>query len=165
MPRISADALASADVMDIVRQTALTHHNLFESNHLRTDFVMVVLYALVRQSLERLEETIADTPALRQIFDQSSLPWKCRHGATATSKVRVALHFQAAVASGRTLRFNHFPISASATSRSYCVSSPSQNWGELPKKRARRRAVSAVTLRLPSTIALIRRASMPVLIA
>jgi hypothetical protein len=36
---------------------------------------MVVLYALVRQTLERLEETIADTPALRQIFNQSSLPW------------------------------------------------------------------------------------------
>ena len=76
MPRISAEALASADVMDIARQTAHTHHNLFESQHLRTDFVMVVLYALVRQTLERLEETIADTPALRQIFDQSSLPWK-----------------------------------------------------------------------------------------
>jgi len=41
MPRISAEALASADVMDIARQTAHVHHNLFESNHLRTDFVMV----------------------------------------------------------------------------------------------------------------------------
>ena len=76
MLRISAEALASADVMDIARQTAHVHHDLFESNHLRTDFVMVVLYALVRQTLERLEETIADNPALRQIFDQSSLPWK-----------------------------------------------------------------------------------------
>ncbi len=76
MPRISAEALADADVMDIARQTAQAHHNLFESDHLRTDFVMVVLYVLVRQTLERLEETIADTPALRQIFDQSCLPWK-----------------------------------------------------------------------------------------
>ena len=54
----------------------MSMHDLFESQHLSTDFVMVVLYALVRQTLDHLEETIADTPALRQIFNQSSLPWK-----------------------------------------------------------------------------------------
>ncbi len=76
MPRISAEALTSADVMDVARQIIQVHHNLFESNHLRTDFVMMVVYALVRQALERLEEVIEDTPALRQAFDQSALPWK-----------------------------------------------------------------------------------------
>ncbi len=76
IPRISADALASAGAMDIARQTAQAHHNLLQSNCLRTDFVMVVLYALVRQTLEHLEEIISDTPALRQIFNQSALPWK-----------------------------------------------------------------------------------------
>ena len=76
MPRISAVALASAGAMDIARQTAQAHHNLFQSNYLRTDFVMVVLYALMRQTMEHLEETISDTPALRQIFNQSALPWK-----------------------------------------------------------------------------------------
>jgi hypothetical protein len=76
MPRISADALASAGALDIARQTAQVHHSLLQSNCLRTDFVMVVLYALMRQTLERLEEIISDTPALRQAFDQSALPWK-----------------------------------------------------------------------------------------
>jgi hypothetical protein len=76
MPRISAEALANADVMEVARQTAQAHHNLFESNHLRTDFVMVVLYALMRRTLERLEETISATPALRQAIHQGSLPWK-----------------------------------------------------------------------------------------
>ena len=76
MPRISANALASAGPMDVARQIAQAHHSLFESNCLRTDFVMVVLYALMRQTLERLEEIISDTPALRQILSQSALPWK-----------------------------------------------------------------------------------------
>ena len=61
---------------DIARQTAQVHRTVLESTHLRTDFVMVLLYALVRQTMERLEEAIADTPALRQTFNQSALPWK-----------------------------------------------------------------------------------------
>ena len=84
MPRMSAEALANADVMDVARITAQAHHQLFKSNHLRTDFVAMVLYGLMRQSQERLEEVIEGTPALWQAFNQSSLPWKCRHGATAT---------------------------------------------------------------------------------
>ncbi len=76
MPRVSAEALVEADVMDIARQTAQVHYLLFQSDHLRTDFVMLVVYGLIRQSLERLEETIKDTPALLQMFRQSDLPWK-----------------------------------------------------------------------------------------
>ncbi len=75
MPHISAEALATADVMDVARQIIQVHNKLFESNHLRTDFVMVVVYALVRQALERLEEIIADTPAIQQAIHQSALPW------------------------------------------------------------------------------------------
>jgi hypothetical protein len=62
--------------MDIARQTVQMHHSLLQSNYLRTDFVIVVLYAIMCQTLERLEEIISDTPALRQIFNQSALPWK-----------------------------------------------------------------------------------------
>ncbi len=76
MPRMSAEALANADVMDVARTAAHAHHQLFKSNHLRTDFVVMVLYGLMRQSLERLEEVIEQTPALLQAFNQSSLPWK-----------------------------------------------------------------------------------------
>jgi len=76
MPRMSAEALANADVMGVARTAAQAHHQLFKSNHLRTDFVVMVLYGLMRQSLERLEEVIEQTPALLQAFNQSSLPWK-----------------------------------------------------------------------------------------
>jgi len=76
MPRMSAEALADADVVDVARQIAQKHHDLFASNYLRTDFVMFLIYALMRQTLERLEEIIEDTPALRQAFNQGDLPWK-----------------------------------------------------------------------------------------
>ncbi|MBI3340119.1 MAG: hypothetical protein HY022_08315 [Chloroflexi bacterium] len=76
MPRISAEALANSEVMDAARSVAQAHEQLLTSNHLRTDFVMMVLYELIRQTLEHLDEVIEATPALRQAFDQNSLPWK-----------------------------------------------------------------------------------------
>lgn len=79
MPRISADALANSDVMDVARNVAQAHERLFNSNHLKTDFVMMVLYRLMRQTLERFEEVIEDTPALRQAFDKSALPWNSNY--------------------------------------------------------------------------------------
>jgi hypothetical protein len=76
MPRVSAEALANSDVMDVARNTAQAHHQLLASNHLRTDFVVMVLYGLMRRSLNSLEEMVEQTPALRQAFNQGSLPWK-----------------------------------------------------------------------------------------
>jgi hypothetical protein len=76
MPRVSAEALADADVMQIVRTIAQTHQQLFRSNHIQTDFVMLTLYGLMRQTLEQMEELIENTPALRQAFEQGHLPWK-----------------------------------------------------------------------------------------
>jgi hypothetical protein len=76
MPRVSAEALVEADVMETTRQTAQVHHLLFQSDHLRTDFVMLVVYGLMRQSLEHLDEIIHQSPAIQQAFLQSDLPWK-----------------------------------------------------------------------------------------
>ena len=76
MPRISAEALANSDVMEIGRTTAHAHNQLLGSQYLKTDFVVMVLYGLMRQTLERLEEVIEQTPTLQQAFEQSSLPWK-----------------------------------------------------------------------------------------
>jgi hypothetical protein len=72
MPRVSAEALADADVMQVVRSVAETHRQVFRSNHLKTDFVMLTLYGLIRQTLERLEEIIEETPALRQAFEKNN---------------------------------------------------------------------------------------------
>lgn len=76
MPRVSAEALAEADVLENARTLAQAHQELFGSHHLKTDFVMLTVYGLMRQTLEGLEELIENTPALRQVFNQSDLPWK-----------------------------------------------------------------------------------------
>ena len=76
MPRVSAEALTDADVMQIVRTVAQTHQQMFKSNHIKTDFVMLTVYGLMRQTLEQMEELIENTPALRQAFEQGDLPWK-----------------------------------------------------------------------------------------
>ena len=62
--------------MEIARQTIQAHHQVLQSKHLKTDFVMVIEYGLIRQTLERLEEIIQETPALKQAITQSPLPWK-----------------------------------------------------------------------------------------
>jgi hypothetical protein len=72
MPRVSAEALAEADVMLMVRAAAETHRQIFRSNHLKTDFVMLTLYGLMRKTLEQLEEMIEETTALRQAFEKTN---------------------------------------------------------------------------------------------
>jgi hypothetical protein len=72
MPRVSAEALVNADVMQLVRAVAETHQQIFNSNHIKTDFVMLALYGLMHQTLERLEEIIEETPALRQVFEKTN---------------------------------------------------------------------------------------------
>ena len=66
----TCEALADAEVMQIVRSVAETHGQVFKSGHIKTDFVMLTLYGLMRQSLNKLEEIIEETPALRQAFEQ-----------------------------------------------------------------------------------------------
>lgn len=72
MPRVSAEALAEAEVMQVVRSVAETHQQIFKSSHIKTDFVMLTLYGLVRRTQERLEEIIDETPALRQTFEKNN---------------------------------------------------------------------------------------------
>jgi hypothetical protein len=76
MPRISAAALADANLMDVARVLGRTHNQMLSSEHLKTDFVMMVLYGLMRQTLDQLEEIIEQTPSLRQALEKSGLPWK-----------------------------------------------------------------------------------------
>lgn len=72
MPRVSAEALAEAEVMQVVRSVAKAHQQVFKSGHIKTDFVMLTLYGLVRRTLNKLEEIIDETPALRQAFEQTN---------------------------------------------------------------------------------------------
>ncbi len=72
MPRLSAEALANAEVMQVVRTIAETHRQIFKSVHVKTDFVMLALYGLMRQTLEQLEQAIEGSPALRQAFEKNN---------------------------------------------------------------------------------------------
>lgn len=72
MPRVSAEALANAEVMEAVRCVAEIHQQVFKSSHIKTDFVMLALYGLMRHTLERIETIIEDTPALRQAFEKTN---------------------------------------------------------------------------------------------
>jgi hypothetical protein len=74
MPRVSAEALAEAEAMQVAGKVAEAFDTMFASRQLKTDFVLVVLYALVSQSLDRLETLIAEAPAVQQVLAQSDLP-------------------------------------------------------------------------------------------
>ena len=71
MPPVSAEALAGSEVLGIARQVAQVHQRLFESAHLRTDFVVTILHELLCRTLARLEAHIKETPALRQALGQA----------------------------------------------------------------------------------------------
>jgi len=73
MPGLSAEALVEAEAMQIVVGVARAFGDMFASNHLKADFVLVMIYALVAGALERLETLIADTPAVQQVLAQSDL--------------------------------------------------------------------------------------------
>jgi hypothetical protein len=76
MARISAEALSEASLMDVARVLGRSHEQMLSSQHLKTDFVMLVLYRLMRQTLDQLEEIIEQTPSLRQALEKTALPWK-----------------------------------------------------------------------------------------
>ena len=73
MPRLSAESLVEAQAMQVTVDVAQAFGAMFSSNHLKADFVLVLLYALVAGALERLETLIADTPAVQQVLAQSDL--------------------------------------------------------------------------------------------
>jgi len=73
MPRLSAEALVEAEAMQVAGEVAQALGNLFNSEHLKADFVLVTLYALIASTLERLETQIAESPAAQGVLAQSDL--------------------------------------------------------------------------------------------
>ena len=73
MPRLSAEALVEAEAMQVVGEVAQALNDLFNSEHLKADFVLVTLYALIAGALERLETLIAESPAAQGVLAQSDL--------------------------------------------------------------------------------------------
>ena len=73
MPRLSAEALVEAEAMQVAGEVAQALADLFNSEHLKADFVLVTLYALVAGTMERLETLIAESPAAQGVLAQSDL--------------------------------------------------------------------------------------------
>jgi hypothetical protein len=59
--------------MQIVVGAAGAFRATFASPHLKADFVLVTLYALVAGTLDRLETLIAESPAAQEVITQSDL--------------------------------------------------------------------------------------------
>lgn len=68
-------------------------------------------------------------------------------------------------ARGATSRSIRLPIEWRATSRSQSICRPSQNSGDMAKKRPSRSAVSAVIVRSPRTIPVMRLRGTPIALA
>jgi hypothetical protein len=82
MPRLSAEALVEAEAMQIVVGAAGAFRATFTSPHLKADFVLVTLYALLAGTLDRLEILIAESPAAQEVITQndlSNIPTQWRH--------------------------------------------------------------------------------------
>ena len=73
MPRLSAEALVEAEAMRVAGEVAQALADLFNSEHLKVDFVLVTLYAMIAGTLERLETLIAESPAAQGVLAQSDL--------------------------------------------------------------------------------------------
>jgi len=73
MPRLSAEALVEAEAMQVAGEVARAFGALFTSKHLKADFVLVTLYALVAGALEHLETLIVESPAAQGVLAQSDL--------------------------------------------------------------------------------------------
>ncbi len=76
MPRLAAEALASAPAMEGLRSVLQVHESLFVSQPFRSDFVVVTFWGFLRQTQERLNQIISQTPAYQQTLRQSGAGWQ-----------------------------------------------------------------------------------------
>ncbi len=76
MPQASATALAASEAMIDLRAISSAYHHALHSPHFNTDFVLVVFYYLVQQTLAQLIDRIAGNPAYQQAISASGLDWR-----------------------------------------------------------------------------------------
>lgn len=78
MPQASANALAASEAMKELRAITSAYRQALHSPHFNTDFVVVVFYHLVQQTLSQLNDRIAGNPAYQQALSASGLDWRDR---------------------------------------------------------------------------------------
>jgi len=76
MPQASANALAASEAMKDLCAISSAYHQALASPHFNTDFVVVVFYHLLQQTLAQLNDRIAGNPAYQQALAASGLDWR-----------------------------------------------------------------------------------------
>jgi hypothetical protein len=74
MNPMAAEALIHSPSLADILPIAAAHRQTFASPHLRSDFVIVILYALLGQAQNQLQQIIAANPAYQQAIRQSAVP-------------------------------------------------------------------------------------------
>jgi hypothetical protein len=67
----AAEALIQSPTLADILPLVSAHRQAFASPHLRSDFVIVILYALLGQAQNQLQQIIAANPAYQQAIRQS----------------------------------------------------------------------------------------------
>jgi hypothetical protein len=75
MPRATASAMARSDLLSEVLAVVCAQQACYESQHVQSDFVVVVLCGLALATLERLNQIISKRMIYRQALQQSGLEW------------------------------------------------------------------------------------------
>jgi hypothetical protein len=73
MPEVSANAMAASDVMKEALKVVTSTREAIESDHARSDFVILSLFQLFTQSKKSVLEIIQGTPAFKKALDQSKV--------------------------------------------------------------------------------------------
>jgi len=76
MESISMHAIASSDAMTEAGELIAVLRKFSASNHSRSDFVNVILYAILYEALEKHINNIKGIPAFVQAVQKTGLPWK-----------------------------------------------------------------------------------------
>ena len=75
MPRMTAEAMARAELLSEVLNLMHAQRSCFEMHHLESDFVLVVLCGLVQKTTDRLNKIIHTKPVYKQALRQSGVDW------------------------------------------------------------------------------------------
>ena len=75
MPQITAAAMARSALLSEVLELLRVQRECFESRHIESDFILVVLCGLVVTTVKRLNERLSKKPAYRQALLQSGVSW------------------------------------------------------------------------------------------
>jgi len=73
MPKVSADAMATADVMREALNVVAATREAIESDHAQSDFVILSLFQLFAQAKKQVLEIIRGNPAFQKALEQSKI--------------------------------------------------------------------------------------------